>query len=357
MWDPKRIADPRFFLDRHAELDALRQRIEKRDNLLVYGQRRLGKTSLLRRVAQDARATFLFVECNFCDSEESLGQQVLAAVRGTGLARRKQFLDWAREAANGLEIGIEVTETTVIPFLRRGTSRPRPLEDVLEFATRIARVSGQPLVLVLDEFQAVITDFPEAIAKLRAHAQSQDEVSYVLAGSRPTILLGLTRHKNPFWRQLTEFPLGPIDVPQALADAQRLLGHPIPQAAQQRMADFTKGNTQRLAELLEILGQAPFTAEAVEDAIVVLLGRHSASFERMLGQLTGPQRRLCIALAIHRPAHPTGARFVQEAGLGTPSHVQRSLAALERHEILDDERRFVDPAFAAWLARSDPMRA
>lgn len=357
MWDAKRIVDPAWFLDRQETRERLRDLVAQRDNILVYGQRRLGKTSLIRRVAADLPdTTFLFVDCNFVDTEEELSRHILAALQGTDLARTRRFLEWARQAMQGLEIGVEVRQESISPFVRRGTPRPRPLEDALQFLTRIAVASRRHVVLVLDEFQTVITDAHDAVAKLRGHAQGQRDVSYLVAGSRPSILLGLTRHKSPFWRQLTEFHVGPIDVGAALDDVERLTGEAVPEETRAHLSEATQGNTQRLAELLDILWRGgSFDPGAVDAAMDVLLDRHKAGFERILGQLTAYQRRLAIAVAVARPRHLTGSGFVQDHGLRSASHVQRGLQGLQREEILDDEDRFIDPAFATWLRRHVPV--
>jgi hypothetical protein len=357
MWDPKRIADPAWFLDRAKERRALRDFIERRDNVLVYGLRRLGKTSLIRRVQEDLpRTAFLLIDCNFADTEEELSRFILDQLRQSRIARARQFLDVARRAAHDLEIGVEVRGAAVYATLRRGAPGTRPLEDTLEFTTRVAAASKTHVVIVLDEFQNIMADSRTSVAKLRDHAQRQDKVSYVVAGSQPTVLLNLVRHKSPFWRQLTEFRVGPIDVPAALKDVARLTKARVPPAAQQTIAAITRGNTQRLAEILEACWsrRKRFQAEDVEEAALIVAGRHEASFERILSQLTRTQRRVLLALARDEPEHPTGSAFINRNDLGAPTTVQRAMGALRASEVLDDEGAFVDPLFSWWIRRQGP---
>lgn len=238
--------------------------------------------------------------------------------------------------------------------VRRGPDGPEVLSDALEFVTRVARASGvHVVVLVLDEFQSVMEASEAAIGRLRSHAQSQDAVSYVLSGSRAGVLVGLTKRKNPFWRQLTEFPVGPIDLDAALRDVQRLTGMRFTPPARRLIADTVAPSTQRLVELLDILHRRYESSgvESVRDALEVLVGRHADAFGRVFGTLTPYQRRVLVALAVHRPEHPTGASFVQANGLRAASHVQKALAALRREEILTDDHRFEDPLFRLFVVR------
>lgn len=351
MWDPKRFAAPQWFLDRERERLRLAELIRDRDNVLVYGLRRLGKSSLIRKVASElGDHHFLIVNCQFVDSEAKLSTLLLDAIRETKLARARQFLDWARHAAKDLEVGVEVRGDSVTPVLRVGAPRPRPLEDTLEFVTRVARAAKARFVIVLDEFQSLMAT-NTTTAKLREHAQSQNHASYVLSGSQPSVLLNLTRHKNPFWRQLTELPVGPIDVGAACKDVARLAKSPVPEESRQLLESVTRGNTQRLAEVLEAswnrFGQ--FGPDAVNQAMRVVVGRHAAGFERIVAQLTPYQRQVVEALAKGEPEHPTGATFVNQFRLRGPAYVHKAMEALRRLEILDDAGGFVDPLFAWWV--------
>lgn len=354
MWDPKRIADPAWFLDRADERKRLRALIERRDDVLIYGQRRLGKTSLIRRVAEDLpEIAFLLVDCNFADTEEELSRYVLDRLRSTRLARARQFVRWVRAAVERLEIGVELRGDSVAPFVRAGSPRSQPLDDTLEFVTRISRAAKTQIVLVFDEFQNVMEGSHSIIAKLRDHAQRQRDVTYLVAGSQPSVLLSLTRHRSPFWRQLTEFRVGRIDVDSAVADVARLTRAVIPDESRAELKAVTAGNTQRLVEILAAAwgGRRRFALLEIRKATEVVAGRHEASFERILGQLTAIQRRVAIALATDRPAHPTGAAFLKRAGVGPASRIQKAMAGLRAAEVLDEEGDFVDPLLAWWIRR------
>ncbi len=358
MLDSQRIVPAGEFLDRKLERADLLGLVRARHNVLLYGPRRLGKTSLIHRVAGDWKeATFLFVDCNFVTAEDDLSHQVLRAISGSGLGRMRRFGDWAKQAAQGLEIAVTFGDTITFA-VRRGTARIRPLEDALEFTTRIARAAKRPVVLVLDEFQHVMKSLPDAIAKLRDHAQTQRDVSYVVSGSQQSILVGLTRHKNPFWRQLTEVALGPIDVDQVVKDWERKTGKPIAPGAVEVLRDVSRGTTQRLVEILaEAEARSTGYSEAgIRSAVAFVLARGNGGFERILGSCTPYQKRLLIAIAVDEPKHPTSNAFIERHTLKGASNIQRGLDSLRRDEILEADNRFADPLFARWLKANNPTQ-
>ncbi len=354
MWDAQRIVEPDWFLDRRTERTDLAALVERRANVLVYGLRRLGKSSLLRRVAADLPDhAFVFVNCQFAETGNKLAQSLLRETRATKLARTRQYLDRARQAAKGLEIAIEIKGESVTPVLRLGAPDARPLEDALEFIGRIAQAARTHLVIVLDEFQTIMAA-EETVATLREHAQSQGAVSYVVAGSQPSVLLELTRRKNPFWRQLVEFQVGAIDIETALDDVARLTRAKVPVETRRLLQDITRGNTQRLAEMLETswARHKAFSLRNMQETAGVVVARHAAGFERLVEQRTAYQREVMIALALDEPAHPTGKQFVTARGLRGPAFVQKAMQALQKGEILAEDGSFVDPLFAWWLKTS-----
>ncbi len=356
MPDSKRIVAPHDFLDRKEERVRLKALVKRKENLLVYGPRRFGKTSLIARIEHDLPSTtFLNVDCTFATSVDGLSQQILRAIADSGLAKLERFGAWAKESARRLEVGVEFGDGVRIN-LRRGSAQAKPLEDALEFATRIAKASGRHVVLVLDEFQVVMLSMPDAVPKLRGHAQSQSDVSYLVCGSQASVLLGLTKHKNPFWRQLTEFPLGPIDVDHAMDDWAKKVGQEVPPPARQLLTRVTRGNTQRLVGIVEEArrGGKGYGIASIESAIQRELVTHGRGFERILGDLTPYQKTVAIALAIAQPKSVFGSKFLTHFELRGASSARKATQALFHAEILGEDNAFVDPLFAHWIRVNNP---
>lgn len=352
MQEHQRWVPPELFLNRSKERATLAEWVKRRENILLYGPRRLGKTSLIHRVEEDQNdAQFLYVDCNFVTSEEDLSDRILRALSASGVGKLKRFGEWTKSAMHGLEVEAGYSGEGAYVTLRRGSKKAKPVEDALEFTTRIAKSGKLHVVLVMDEFQDVMKALPDTIGHLRSHAQSQRDVSYFISGSRAGILRGLVSHKNPFWRQLTVMQLEPVDVDVVLDDWQKQTKHKMSAYGRTLLGLVTKGNTQRLMDVLqeaEFRG-AGFDQGAMDAALTAAVERNVGSFELALAQLTATQKRLIIALAVAEPKHIMGAKFVRAFDLGSPSGVQRSLAALRSAQFLDEDNRFEDPLCAYWL--------
>lgn len=354
-FDHTRISDPEHFLDRSEDRARLLRLIQEGRNILVYGPRRLGKTSLLRRVSADLgdRYVPVMVECLLATDEATLADAIMRRFKTTRYARLKRFMEDARRAAKGIEVGIEVTADGAVPFVRAGTPPGRSLDDVLEFLTRVAAAGDRRIVLVLDEFQTVMEWGKEPlIAKFRAHAQAQRHVQYIISGSRPSVLRGLTRHRSPFWRQLTEFPVAGLRIDDLEPDLQKRLGWTVGGEARALLDEACGANTQRLMQVLGRLWRDGHTLEPdpIRDAVDACVEENRSEYERVVESLKeGNQKRVLVALAIDPPEHPTGSDFVQRHGLKSGPHVLRAITRLRELEILDEGTAFQDPLMRVYI--------
>ena len=112
------------FIDRERELGRLRQMSESghKELLVLYGRRRLGKTTLLRRWAE-TRKTFFF-SCPIATSEEALRifQERLAECSGDPALRQMRFPGWPEALAYAFNLARERQILLVfdeIPYLLR----------------------------------------------------------------------------------------------------------------------------------------------------------------------------------------------------------------------------------------------
>ncbi len=125
------------FIDREVEVAALQERFAGRSSLtLLYGQRRVGKTWLLRHVL-DARDDALY----FCADESTasaLFERFVASVRAAGRGGTLWEAAPPRDWAGGLAMLLEA-----------------------------ARSDGRPLVLALDEFQYLLAAEPSITSVLQ----------------------------------------------------------------------------------------------------------------------------------------------------------------------------------------------
>ncbi len=343
-------------LDRQEDLAQLEALLRAGRNVLVYGPRRMGKTSLLlatlRRLESDH--LIVFVDCTRIDTDEALADRLLRELAATGAARWHRFWTWLKDTAHDLRVRIVLGGEPRLEV--EPGRRSRSLADACELIGQVADAAEMPTVVVLDEFQVVLSrDDGATVAALRSVAQQQPRVRYVFSGSVETVLRTMTQSpKAPFWKQLVEFPVAGIDIEDLREHWPELFPLGASQEALDLIRQATGKATLRLIEVLDRLQRmprGPLDLDAARLAIDAVAGLHAPDYERDL-QLVKPgnQQRCLLGLARDRPRYATGKDFIAAHGLGTPASARAALKRLRDLEILGVNNEFLDPLFAYWLA-------
>lgn len=134
--------DARRFVGREAQLARVRRALaEERAHVVLHGEGGWGKTSLVNMVAEAARATGVMVARYACSAEDDFD----SILRGLARSLPASFLLMPPPAAAGGEEAAEGCESALPP----GRLRPHDLSRLLP------RLTGQELILVVDEFDRV----------------------------------------------------------------------------------------------------------------------------------------------------------------------------------------------------------
>ena len=84
--------DQELFVDREDELERAQAAIRRRSNVLVVGERGMGKTSFLHRLEQQAAEDVepIYVDASLADDLPGVLELVAAATRSHGSVRRRR---------------------------------------------------------------------------------------------------------------------------------------------------------------------------------------------------------------------------------------------------------------------------
>ncbi len=351
-FDHLRPSDPTAFLDRDEERRRLRDYVDSGRNVLIYGPRRRGKTSLITRVLWDLPDELVGIHVDLlgCIDEQDLAGRVLGAFNATGLAATKRFTKWLQGAVADLEeIEITIGAKGASLRVRRGQSNRPGLDEAWTFLERCADGLGLRLILALDEFQDVM-GLPDVVSTLRRRAQATRAVQILLSGSAPSTLAWLQDDKaSPFYQQLTTMQIHGLTIHDLRADAEAYLPAPLTDDQADQLAAVTGTNTKRVVQLLRHF----HALQDVEASIEAALWENATDYERILSQVKpGNQRRVLYAMAMDQPVHPTGGDFLIRHRLGVPENVRNALKALRSLEVLGEDNTFLDPLFRFHLQQS-----
>jgi AAA+ ATPase superfamily predicted ATPase len=173
------------FVDRQRELRELAALLERGGSqfVVVYGRRRVGKTTLLLRWVQQSGRPYIYW----------VARRETADASRQGLARA--LWRWAYPDAEGPE-------------------PPRFDSWSLLFEQMARMLNGQPLILIWDEFTYAVESDPSLPSHLQAawdHLFKHAPLILVLAGSHIGMMVDLLNYQAPLYGRTTgQFPVEPL---------------------------------------------------------------------------------------------------------------------------------------------------
>lgn len=211
------------FANRDAELAHIRSAILSGSTSLVYGPRRMGKSSTIINAAALARtakpkpiivSVDVSTATNLYDVSARLLRSLYAETRWLKL-RLEDIL-------GGLAPRVSVTldehggpPSITFGLDRRTASeaeRQRAFESVIARFAQIRKDTDRRVAIVFDEFQAVSRFAGETSEwHLRDVIQRNTDLAFICAGSQESLIHELIGPKRAFYKMFDLLPLGPID--------------------------------------------------------------------------------------------------------------------------------------------------
>ena len=212
-----------FFADRDTELKRFKRALqEPASKLLVYGPRRMGKTSTLQNAVQavnDADGHAFLADLSTATTAADMANRILAgATKAVGRRWSSFISDFAGRFQAGIKLSPDPATRTVVPSLEFGIrqeateAQQASLARVLDTLEELAGARKVTLGLVLDEFQEIRRlGGEQAEWHLRGVIQHHQHLSYIAAGSKPALLKAMLGKDRAFYELMDPFPFGPID--------------------------------------------------------------------------------------------------------------------------------------------------
>lgn len=220
------------FTDRAGETKQVLDTIlEPGARLLVSGERRTGKTSVLVRAVESAHRRGVgaaLVDCGTAGTPLEIANRLLTqAARALGRDWGRMASDLARALSLKLQFGTDaqtqlptVTLEPTMAAMSRA-EQPKVLEDVLRALDARAGRERRPFGVLLDEVQRLLlalggdaaSEEAAVVAgewRLRGVLQDLPHLSVVLAGSEPTMFAAMQTHGRAFYQQFIPLRIGPI---------------------------------------------------------------------------------------------------------------------------------------------------
>lgn len=217
------VATGEFFTDRAAELTRIRRTLrEGGAKLIVYGPRRMGKTSALVHAVERHRAAGGVAFLADLSTATALADVANRLLETAGAALGRKWKDIVSDLV--ARVGVSVTLTPdpatglIVPSidvaLRSAPvdAQRASVERVLDGLDALARDRKTTIGIVIDEFQEIRRfGGDDAEWHLRGVVQRHKHVSYVFAGSEAHLIERMLDSGRAFYKLADLIRMGPID--------------------------------------------------------------------------------------------------------------------------------------------------
>ena len=333
-------------------------------NLVVYGERRMGKTSLVRKVIGGLPgARLLYIDLYYIRSLSDFCKRVMIGI--ADVKDKAPFLRRAMELVVRLRptLGIDAKDgTPVISIDERLSDEPESLRIAMGAIEKLAKENG--LCVVFDEFQDVLKleDDPWGVlAQMRSTIQFQTDTPYFYLGSvRNEMLKIFSDPDSPFFKSALPLEVGPIDRVDFAEFLRRRFAAGNRKASLEFIAkviDFADGVSGDVQELCDALWErsdrgATLDESALPAAMSCVFSREGGAFETALARMTPRQMRVLRVLAERPTAKVFSSDFMEASRMTNPGAMKKTIDRFVSDRLIfqkGDAYRFFNPFFREWI--------
>ncbi len=358
-----RVVEADDFCPRPILLKQLTAFIKSGQNVVLQGERRVGKTSLIYEAVRGLKKRrMLYVDLLEIKTADDLCKRMLKAL--ISMEQRAGLLEKILASLVQLRPVISLDPLTGHPTVSLDaavTLKPDSIDGILDLMGDLHK--RRSIVVVFDEFQDILgtPDAREMLALLRSKIQFHRTLPYLFAGSVRNQMADIfTNPESPFFKSAASLDVGPLDasvfgrfIMDKFALGKRKIGDSIILKIQE-IAENVPGDVQELCGALwETTSHGDAVSEVnIGPALELIYSREAKGYEAALVQLTGQQLKCLLGLARMGGKAPQSSAFVRGAGLTIPASVKKALNRLMKLKIVyhhQGEYKFVNPFFKSWL--------
>lgn len=357
------------FTDRVRETKRLKLNFENGLNTVLISPRRMGKTSLIKKVQAsitNPKIKVIYMDVYDCRSEYDFYNRFAALILQETAGKMEQALENAKQFLLRISPKISFSPDPTADFsLSLGiTPQSHTPEEILNLPEKIAQKHHIHIVVCIDEFQQ-IGEFPESISvqkRLRSVWQHQQNVSYCLFGSKKHLMANLFQNKRmPFYQFGEMIFLDKIPtedwIKYITTQFESRGKHISPELALKicEAVDNYSSYVQQLSWNVFAETEKEVTEKTLSVAIDELFAQSSALFMQQIEGLTTYQmnfiRAICSGIHTGFGTQATIKNF----NLGTKSNLTRIKTSLTEKEIIETVNGQVylaDPVFELWFRKT-----
>ena len=356
------------FTDRIRETKRLKLNFENGMNTILISPRRMGKTSLVKKVMAEMNAPSVkpvYMDIYDCRSEYDFLNRFASVLMKETASRTDQILDNIKRFLIRVspKISFSPEPMSEVSLSLGITPKEYQPEEILNLPEVIAKEKGIHLVVCIDEFQQ-IGELPDTLAvqkRMRGIWQHQEHATYCLFGSKKHLMTNLFQNKRmPFYQFGEMMYLDCIptkDWVLYITSRFEKYGKHLSNEMAERICktvDNYSSYVQQLSWNLLAETNGTATEDDFKNAVDALIAQCSGLFVQQTLGLTTYQlnfiRALCAGIHTDFGSKEVNAQFP----LGTKSNIARIKSALTEKELIEEHIDGIylsDIVFEMWFNR------
>lgn len=358
-----RVVSADDFCPRPNMVRQLKAFIKSGQNVVLQGERRMGKTSLIYETIRQVKGCrLLYIDLLEIKTADDLCKRMAKAI--ISLENQAGFLEKILKMLAQLKPVISVDPLTGQPSVSLDVAvklKPDSINGLLDLIGGVRKRNR--LVVVFDEFQDVLNlvDSKETLAVLRSKIQFHKQTPYIFAGSVRNQMSGIFNDpESAFFKSAVALDVGSLDAEiftRFLLDKFALGKRKAGKMTMEKIIEVAEDVPGDVQELCCALWETTSYKEVIHEANIaaaleLIYAREAKGYEAMLVQLTGHQVRCLVGLARMGGKFVQSSAFVQGVGMSLPTSVTKAVNRLMQLKIIyryQNEYKFVNPFFKSWL--------
>jgi AAA+ ATPase superfamily predicted ATPase len=357
------------FYDRHEIRADLRSRfLSGQTNVVLYGPRRYGKSSLVAELISDLEKEG--VQCVSIDVMKTPTIDLFVSAYVSKIYKKlapvkfefKRLGEFLKSLRFKMTIGAD-GEPGFSMESAQSRIGPETLEEVLDLPRRLVSANKRA-VIVLDEFQEVeeLLSDGQFERTMRSVIQCHRNISYIFLGSRYHMLRRMFTDRNrPFYKSAIAIMLDKPPFEESLdfvvsrfESCGKTISRQVAGQLVQKIDNIPYYIQQLGFEVFRLVDDAKrkvVSSDDVEAAYRLLSGFNRDQYEQLTLTFSGAQKKLLIALA-HERTREFDDDYRSRYLLGASSTVNSAKKILMEYghiERMEDKYSVADPYFARYL--------
>ncbi|MCK4764210.1 MAG: ATP-binding protein [Candidatus Aminicenantes bacterium] len=349
---------PRPGLEKH-----LRSYISSGQNVLLEGERRTGKTSLIYRTVRGLpKLRLLYVDILEIKTVSDLCRRIVNAV--VSMEQKSGMVERVFKSLVHLKPTMTLDPLTGVPALSLDASiklKPGYIEGLMDLIEEENKRKN--LIVVFDEFQDILNlkEAAEALAVLRSKVQFHAAIPYIFSGSVRNQMDEIFNHpESAFFKSAVTLNVGELErdifgnfLRGKFSKGKRTLS----QSLLDKVFDIARDIPGDVQQLCGAAWDATSPGDHIDEktlpaALELIYSRELKGYEASLNRLTGQQFRCIVGLSRIGGRSPMSSEFTKATGISQPASVKKALTRLIKLRIIyryKREYKFINPFFRSWL--------